>query len=377
MICIIQFIIIIFHFCVSDNPSYFSVSQQQRQCAQTIRDDASRLSSESPRRIKSDSNPITESVCYSDVVPGNQYLVPNGGKSPRTDPSRRSFRSLLRSFSANAACPQDAQSILGGEPRPSDIAPADHSSIFGARSHRRFVHSRNTSDVRHLVRKKSHESSDNDDVFFTMPLSSNSKRRHSLGAYFVRDKMAGTKNLLKVTTVPSEVPSVDAPKVLNDGSPVFSSPVRGTKKVHTITTLHCDDPPKPVNTPPTTSPQKKKKPKSQSKGKHQLYIFKHRTTSCLLSINKKDQQLPARFSNHFWIRCTLESCTSKNPQKPQIPELTLGLLYRNQRAGSGLCLVGNNSRLSRVGALRELADSNRPIFPLLRSASIVRRSHRD
>lgn len=222
---------------------------------------------EVPRRIKSDSNSIEESLTYSDVSSSNHYLVPNGFKASRSDSSRKSFRSLLRSLSANATCSQDAQSILAGEPRPTDIAPADHASMFSARSHRRFAHSRNPSDVRHLARKKSHESSDNDDVFYTMPLSGSGKRRHSLGAYFVKDRQGvPTKNLLKVTSVPSEVPKTEAPKATTDGSPVCSSssPIKSNKKSHPITTLHCDDPPLPISTISTTSPQKKKRSRCPS-----------------------------------------------------------------------------------------------------------------
>lgn len=138
------------------------------------------------------------------------YLVPNGGiPSPRSE-NKRSFRSLLRSLSANAASSTEAQSILLGEPRPSDIAPPNHSDPFSVRSNRKLTHSRNISlrscaeiravEFQHSVMKRrAQEFGANEDIFHTMPLPGTGRRRHSIGAYLSRERKASAKNVLKVS----------------------------------------------------------------------------------------------------------------------------------------------------------------------------------
>ncbi|KAL0881002.1 hypothetical protein ABMA27_002148 [Loxostege sticticalis] len=166
---------------ILDNPSYFALPDKN------VTDGAE--------------SPASSSEPYSRSAPSRVWpepIRPLGSPRRREpeSPRRKEFRALLRSLSARE--PEQAEAFLKGQPRPGDCAPGDMRHTFTAP---RIKKGKISTTV-----VTSDGPQEREEVFYTIPLQG--RRRHSVGGYLA----TGGAGAGEVTTVPSEVPKMPAPK---------------------------------------------------------------------------------------------------------------------------------------------------------------------
>ncbi|KAL4716368.1 hypothetical protein ACJJTC_006730 [Scirpophaga incertulas] len=147
-----------------------------------------------------DSQP-SESETYSRSAPSRVWHDSSRSLgSPRRrepeSPRRKEFRALLRSLSARE--PEQAEAFLRGQPRPGDCAPGDMRHTYTAP---RIKKGKISATVVTAEGPQERE-----EVFYTIPLQG--RRRHSVGGYLA----TGVGGAGEVTTVPSDVPKMPAPR---------------------------------------------------------------------------------------------------------------------------------------------------------------------
>ncbi|XP_028173100.1 phosphoinositide 3-kinase adapter protein 1 isoform X2 [Ostrinia furnacalis] len=164
-----------------DNPSYFALPDKN------VTD--------------GEASPASSSEPYSRSAPSRVWpdsIRPLGSPRRREpeSPRRKEFRALLRSLSARE--PEQAEAFLKGQPRPGDCAPRDMRHTFTAP---RIKKGKISATV-----VTSDGPQEREEVFYTIPLQG--RRRHSVGGYLA----TGGAGAGEVTTVPSEVPKMPAPR---------------------------------------------------------------------------------------------------------------------------------------------------------------------